>query len=138
LGYHFSNAQNLIQVGTLKTFLLIELFACPRCAHEQLASGQRRNGASTRNQGLEFFHLDGPTRFRNTRRSRHPSKEAELLRAVAHQHVFSLLIVIKHHLVSLPADARLLVAAKRRVVAGDAANGAPILPSRKARAFSIF
>ena len=31
--------------------------------------------------------------------------------------------MIKHHLVSLPADARLLVAAKRRVVAGEAANG---------------
>src|SRR5262249_8786690 len=46
---------------------------------------------------------------------RHPSKEAELLRAVAHQHVFNLLIVIEHHLVSLPPDARLLVAAKRRM-----------------------
>jgi hypothetical protein len=34
---------------------------------------------------------------------------------VAHQHVFGLLIVIKHHLVSPPADARLLVAAKRRM-----------------------
>ena len=44
VGPVFSNAQNLIHVGTLKTFLLIELFACPRRAHKQLANGQRRQG----------------------------------------------------------------------------------------------
>ena len=50
-------------------------------------------------------------------------KKPSFFRAVAHQHVFSLLIGIKHHLVSLPADARLLAAAKGRVVAREAANG---------------
>src|SRR5271154_4652969 len=43
------------------------------------------------------------------------SEEAELLRAVADQHVLGLLIVIKHHLVVFAADARLLVAAERRM-----------------------
>src|SRR5580700_3797851 len=43
------------------------------------------------------------------------SEEAELLRAVADQHVLRLLIVIEHHLVVLAADAGLLVAAERRV-----------------------
>src|SRR6202044_4040740 len=43
------------------------------------------------------------------------SEEAELLRAVADQHVLGLLIVIEHHLVVLAADAGLLVTAERRM-----------------------
>ena len=43
------------------------------------------------------------------------SEEAELLRAVADQQVLGLLVVVEHHLVVLAADARLLVAAERRV-----------------------
>src|SRR6267142_269750 len=43
------------------------------------------------------------------------SEEAELLGTVADQHVFGLLIVVEHHLVGLAADARLLVAAERRM-----------------------
>src|SRR3984957_17514890 len=43
------------------------------------------------------------------------SEEAELLRAVADQHVLGLLIMIEHHLVVFAADARLLVAAERRM-----------------------
>src|ERR1700733_15909634 len=42
-------------------------------------------------------------------------KEAQRLSAVADQHVLGLLIMIQHHLVRLTADARLLVAADRRV-----------------------
>src|SRR5438445_9396211 len=42
-------------------------------------------------------------------------EEAELLRAVANQHVLGLLVVIEHHLVRLAADAGLLVAAKGRM-----------------------
>ncbi len=38
------------------------------------------------------------------------SEEAELLRAVAHQHVLGLLIMVEHHLVRLATDTRLLVA----------------------------
>src|SRR5579863_4616972 len=40
-------------------------------------------------------------------------EEAELLRAVADQHVLGLLIVIEHHAMSFAADAGLLVSAKR-------------------------
>src|SRR4029077_19595593 len=43
------------------------------------------------------------------------SEEAELLRAVADQHVLGLLIMIEQHLVVFAADARLLVAAERRM-----------------------
>src|SRR6516225_7290493 len=43
------------------------------------------------------------------------SEEAELLRAVADQEVFGLLVVIEHHLVGFTPDARLLVAAERRM-----------------------
>src|SRR5581483_8260020 len=43
------------------------------------------------------------------------SEEAELLLAVADQHVLGLLIVVEHHPVGLASDARLLVAAERRV-----------------------
>src|SRR5215470_14775623 len=43
------------------------------------------------------------------------SEKAELLRAVAHQHVLRLLIVIEHHLVGFATDTRLLVAAERRM-----------------------
>src|SRR6516165_3733063 len=43
------------------------------------------------------------------------SEEAELLGAIADQHVLRLLIVIEHHLVGLAADARLLIAAERRM-----------------------
>ena len=43
------------------------------------------------------------------------SEEAQLLRAVAHQQVLGLLVVVEHHPVVLAADARLLVAAERRV-----------------------
>src|SRR3974390_3719866 len=43
------------------------------------------------------------------------SEEAELLRAVAGQHVLGLWVVIEHHLVGLAAHAGLLVAAERRV-----------------------
>src|ERR1019366_10552069 len=42
-------------------------------------------------------------------------KEAELLRAIAHQHVFGLLIMVEHHLVVLAPDAGLLIAAEGRV-----------------------
>src|SRR6185312_11005477 len=41
------------------------------------------------------------------------SEEAKRLRAVADEHVFRLLIVIKHHLVIFTADTRLLVATER-------------------------
>src|SRR5690242_9898859 len=40
------------------------------------------------------------------------SEEAELLGAVADQHVLGLLVVVEHHLVRLAADAGLLVAAE--------------------------
>src|SRR3569623_573194 len=43
------------------------------------------------------------------------SEEAKLLRAVADQEVLGLLIVIKHHLMGLAPNARLLVAAECRV-----------------------
>src|ERR1700683_1434465 len=43
------------------------------------------------------------------------SEEPELLGAVADQQVLGLLIMVQHHLVGLAADARLLIAAKRRV-----------------------
>src|SRR5205807_8256943 len=43
------------------------------------------------------------------------SEEAELLRAVADQHVLGLLIVVEHHLVGFASHARLLVAAERRM-----------------------
>src|SRR5712691_904027 len=43
------------------------------------------------------------------------SEEAELLGAVADQHVLGLLVVVEHHLVGFAADARLLVAAERRM-----------------------
>src|SRR5215475_539233 len=43
------------------------------------------------------------------------SEKAELLGAVAHQHVLRLLIVIEHHLVGFAPDTRLLVSAERRV-----------------------
>src|SRR5665213_4397934 len=43
------------------------------------------------------------------------SEEAQLLRAVADQHVLGLLIVVEHHAVVLPPDAGLLVAAEGRM-----------------------
>src|SRR5262249_33513550 len=43
------------------------------------------------------------------------SEEAKLLRAVADQQILGLLIVVEHHLMGLATDARLLVAAERRV-----------------------
>src|SRR5215470_11845158 len=43
------------------------------------------------------------------------SEKAELLGAVAHQHVLRVLIVIKHHLVGFATDTRLLVAAECRM-----------------------
>src|SRR5262245_52199948 len=43
------------------------------------------------------------------------SEEPERLRRIAHQQVLCLLIVVKHHLVCLAPDARLLVAAERCV-----------------------
>src|SRR5689334_14837327 len=43
------------------------------------------------------------------------SEEAELLRAVADQHVLGLLVVVEHHAMCLPPDAGLLVAAEGRV-----------------------
>src|SRR5271166_5658957 len=43
------------------------------------------------------------------------SEEAELLGAVADQHILGLLVVVEHHLVGLAADARLLVTSERRV-----------------------
>src|SRR6516225_11676047 len=43
------------------------------------------------------------------------SEEAELLGAVADQHVLRLLVVIEHHLVSFSTNARLLVSAERRM-----------------------
>src|SRR5699024_3527786 len=43
------------------------------------------------------------------------SAEAELLLRVADQHVLGLLVVVKHHQVVLPADARGLVPAERGV-----------------------
>ena len=43
------------------------------------------------------------------------SEKAELLGAVAHQHVLRLLIVIEHHLVGFATDTRLLVSAERRM-----------------------
>src|SRR5258708_37458427 len=43
------------------------------------------------------------------------SEETELLGTVADQHVLGLLIVVEHHLVGFAADARLLVAAERRM-----------------------
>src|SRR5262249_9197812 len=42
-------------------------------------------------------------------------EKAELLRAVADQQILGLLIVVEHHLVGFAPDARLLVAAERRV-----------------------
>ena len=64
------------------------------------------------------------------------SEEAELLRAVADQEVLGLLVVIEHHLVGLAADARLLVAAERRmrrigmVAVGPDAAGLDARPKR--------
>src|SRR5450759_2597521 len=43
------------------------------------------------------------------------SEEAELLGAVADQHILGLLVVVEHHLVGFAADARLLVSAERRM-----------------------
>jgi hypothetical protein len=43
------------------------------------------------------------------------SEEAERVLRVADQQVLGLLVVVQHHLVVLPADAGLLVAAERRV-----------------------
>src|ERR1700692_1221800 len=43
------------------------------------------------------------------------SKEAKLLGTVAYQHVLGLLVVVEHHLMVFPADARLLVSAERRM-----------------------
>src|SRR5665213_1946363 len=43
------------------------------------------------------------------------SEEAQLLRAIADQHVLGLLVVVEHHAVVLPPDAGLLVAAEGRV-----------------------
>src|ERR1700683_1875733 len=40
------------------------------------------------------------------------SEEAQRLRAVAHQHVLRLLVMVEHHLVSFSADSGLLVAAE--------------------------
>src|SRR5689334_22960224 len=57
------------------------------------------------------------------------SEEAELLGGVAHQEVLGLLVMIQHHLVVLPADARALVAAEggmrgvRVVAVGPHATG---------------
>src|SRR5687768_10935024 len=59
-----------------------------------------------------FVH---PWAFRRWRRPTVRSEEAELLRAVAHQQVLGLLVVLQHHAVGLTADPRLLVAAERRV-----------------------
>ncbi len=44
-----------------------------------------------------------------------PSEEAQLVRAVAHEQVLGLLVVVEHHLVVLAADAGLLVAAEGRM-----------------------
>src|SRR5580693_3683695 len=45
----------------------------------------------------------------------YPSEEAQLLGAVADQHVLGLLVVVKHHAVVFPPDAGLLVAAEGRM-----------------------
>src|SRR6516164_2773435 len=81
------------------------------------ASSSRAAAVAVTLSGIRSLHYLKPKESGGSRPPylRHPSKEAELLRAVAHQHVFSLLIVIEHHLVSFPAEARLLVAAKRRM-----------------------
>src|SRR6185436_6028659 len=50
---------------------------------------------------------------RNAPPGQNRSEETELLRAVADQQVFGLLVVIQHHLVGLAADTRLLVTAER-------------------------
>src|SRR5262245_54109361 len=42
-------------------------------------------------------------------------KEPECLRAIAHQHVLGLLVMVEHHLVGLAPDAGLLIAAERRM-----------------------
>src|SRR5450631_2279217 len=42
-------------------------------------------------------------------------EESQRLRAVTHQHILGLLIMIQHHLVRLTTHARLLVTAKRGV-----------------------
>src|SRR5260370_196936 len=42
-------------------------------------------------------------------------EEAHSIRAIAHQHVLGLLVVLEHHLVVLAPDAGLLVTAKRRM-----------------------
>src|SRR5215475_12131398 len=63
-------------------------------------------------------------RTRNNRRGRRTtapaslgenSEKAQLLGAVAHQHVLRLLIVIEHHLMGFATDTRLLVSAERRM-----------------------
>src|SRR5271165_126668 len=57
----------------------------------------------------------GRRRGEEAPRHRFRSEEAELLRAIADQHVLRLLVVVEHHLVVLSPDAGLLVAAERRV-----------------------
>src|SRR6476646_8008157 len=60
--------------------------------------------------------IDTPhRRWGGTGQSSRGSEEAELVLAIAHQHVLGLLIVVEHHLVVLAADTRLLVATERRV-----------------------
>ena len=59
--------------------------------------------------------LDQRERGRSGGDALHASEEPELLRAVADEQILGLLVVVEHHLVILAADARLLVAAERRV-----------------------
>src|ERR1700734_4362449 len=80
----------------------------------------RRSSRAPRELRSQFpsFVLQERRRRRDARAaavSARRSEEAELLRAVADQHVLGLLIVIEHHLVVFAADARLLVAAERRM-----------------------
>ena len=59
--------------------------------------------------------MPGPDSVRTRARPLSRSEEAHRLRAVTHQQVFGLLIVIQHHLMVLAADPGLLVTAKRRM-----------------------
>jgi transcriptional regulator of acetoin/glycerol metabolism len=65
------------------------------------------------------------------------SEEAQRLRAVAHQDVFRLLVMIQHHLMVFASDARLLVAAERRTTlitqSRPVANGNIAAAARKLR-----
>src|SRR5215217_6122108 len=78
-----------------------EIVPSPRLRGEGQGEGQ-----------VERCPIRPPGTFSPDRGRRKRSEEPERLRAVAHQHVLGLLVMVEHHLVGFAPDARLLVTAE--------------------------